>query len=953
MPPEEPPLVERDGALAALVAALARPPAVVAVEGEPGAGKTRLLREALDDRALAGRARLCGQARPTLSSCSLAPVIEALATANRPPVRRPGALTGVLRAVLPDLAGVLPPAPPPLEDPHLVRHRLVRAVAELLAALGPTILVLEDVQWADDGTIELLRMIGARPPPDLAVAVTGTPPAVLTGPGPAAVRIRLAPLSVPGAGRLAAALLGGPRAALPRDLAETLYERNGGVPSAVCEDVRLLRRRGVLRPADGAWALAPDREAVLVPSAVGAEILGRVRRLGATGGAALEAAAVLAGSAETELVGRVAGMDAERTCDVLAEAARHGLLRDHGPDGGIVRFRHELARLAVLEAIPGYRRRRLHAIAARELTRTGRGALAVRAVDHHRRAGDVRAWVESAEAAAERAAADGSFEAAHACLRDVLQAGAVAEDRRTELAIKLGWAASGGVDPGGTTADLLAAALEGGTASPAQRAELLLLHAWSSRDPGAAADGLRAALRGLAGRPDLRAIALALLAMPNGLPQRDLRTQVAYLSRARAALARTTDPMAHAVVSTTTARLLLAIGSPVGGPAAEALPLRRARPEVDRQLIRGLLDLAETALHLGHYARGLELVDRGRRLAAEVRSRTYDRRLRAVALRARWTMGDLEADEQAGVLADVARVRDPLHARLLAAEVGTGQGRLDQARRTLREVAEEACAIGELAIAARAVAELNRVALTKEHRHAGHALARRVLDELGRGRLWLYAAPLLPFAPLDLVRPVLPRYRDALNGLDAPLARAALAFAEARMLERHGDASAGYRRARRAYAALPEPRLAAHACAGEVRAQLAAGRTPDADLLRQAWGTFTGLGVVWDAERLKPLMRAAGLPVPHRRGRPGYGDQLSPREREVVALAASGHTNRDIAANLFLSDRTVKFHLANAMRKLQVSSRRQLREALDTAGPGQRDHTCRCARCGRQLVNPQ
>jgi DNA-binding CsgD family transcriptional regulator len=394
--------------------------------------------------------------------------------------------------------------------------------------------------------------------------------------------------------------------------------------------------------------------------------------------------------------------------------------------------------------------------------------------------------------------------------------------------------------------------------------------------------------------------------------------------------------MAHVVVQVTTARLLLALGSPAARHAAGALPADGDRPEVNRQLVQGLLDLAEVAAHLGHYAYGLELVERARN--------RDDRRLRALALRIRWTTGDLDADDPS--------VQDPEndspHARLLAALISAGRGRLDQARRTLLALAQAPYGTGErLVTAVHAVAEYDRVALTEAHRRRGHALTRQVVDELARRRLWAWAAPLLPFAELEAVRAVLPRYRGALTGLDVPLAHAALGFADAREHERGGDhdrAAAGYRRARRAYTALPDPRLAAHAAAAEVRARLSAGRAPDTNLLRDAWSTFTGLGAVWDAGRLKPLMRAAGLPVPHRRGRPGYGNELSPREREVAGLAASGHTNRDIAAILCLSDRTVKFHLANVMRKLEVSSRRHLRDAL-----APQDHICRCIRCGRRL----
>ncbi len=973
MPPADPALVERDGDLALLVKALAHPPAAVVVEGEPGIGKTRLVREALADRALANRRLLLGTARPTLASCPLGPVIEALATVNRPPEQRLSALSGVLRTVLPDLAGILPPAPPPLADRQLARHRLVRATAELFSKLGSTILVLEDLQWADEATIELLRMISARPPPELSVVVTCRSSAGLPYPGSITAHVRLSPLSASAAGRLARAVLGDPETDVPRDLADMLHRRNGGVPFVVREDVRLLRHRGLLRPVKGEWVLGSAGEATeadlsaLVPPAVGAETIARARGLGVAGSAALEAAAVLAESAEPELVARIAGMDAEQTSVVLGDAIRCGLLCDHGADSTTVRFRHELARLAIYHAIPGHRRRRLHAIVAQELSGTGRSTMVVRAVEHYKRAGDIRGWATAAEAAADIATAEGSFEAAHAYLRDILQAGAVAGERRAEVAIKLGWAALGGVDRTGTTAALLAAAEKSDTASPAQQAEIRLLRVWSSlesagarRRADVAVDEMCAAVGDLTVRPDLHAIALAILAVPTRLPDRDVPTQMEYLSQARAALARTTDPMAHAVVRISAAHLLLATGSPEGRAAADALPTDGDRPDVDRQIIRGLLDLADAALHLGHYSHSLELVDRARRLADDARSNMYDPQLRVTSLRVRWATGDAGVEDQVSGLADDAHVHGRLDCRLLSAQIHAGRGRLEAARRMLRVVAEDACGIGELAVAAHAVAEFNRVALAKAHRHLGHALARRVLDALARKQIWVWAAPLLPFAPLDLVRAVLPQYRGALAGRDAPLARAALSFAEARVSERDGDAgraSARYRRARHGYAALPDPRLVAHACAAEVRSQISAGQVPEADLLRHAWSTFTGLGAVWDANRLKPLMRAAGLPVPHRRGRPGYGNQLSPREREIAGLAAAGHTNRDIAASLYLSDRTVKYHLANAMRKLEVRSRRQLRDALEpggsAGGPARApwDHTCRCMWCGREL-NP-
>jgi DNA-binding CsgD family transcriptional regulator len=92
--------------------------------------------------------------------------------------------------------------------------------------------------------------------------------------------------------------------------------------------------------------------------------------------------------------------------------------------------------------------------------------------------------------------------------------------------------------------------------------------------------------------------------------------------------------------------------------------------------------------------------------------------------------------------------------------------------------------------------------------------------------------------------------------------------------------------------------------------------------LRAAHELFCDFGMDAFAERARVELEATGEHA--RRRTPDTLDQLTPQEAQVARLAATGHTNREIAAQLFISPSTVEYHLRKAFRKLDVKSRTQL-----------------------------
>jgi DNA-binding CsgD family transcriptional regulator len=99
--------------------------------------------------------------------------------------------------------------------------------------------------------------------------------------------------------------------------------------------------------------------------------------------------------------------------------------------------------------------------------------------------------------------------------------------------------------------------------------------------------------------------------------------------------------------------------------------------------------------------------------------------------------------------------------------------------------------------------------------------------------------------------------------------------------------------------------------------------------LREAAETFDALGLLRYGERARRELRASGEAV--RRRDPGAWAQLSPQELQIAHLAAEGLSNREIGEQLYISRRTVESHLYRLFPKLDVTSRAQLRLALEPA----------------------
>jgi DNA-binding CsgD family transcriptional regulator/transcriptional regulator with XRE-family HTH domain len=273
-----------------------------------------------------------------------------------------------------------------------------------------------------------------------------------------------------------------------------------------------------------------------------------------------------------------------------------------------------------------------------------------------------------------------------------------------------------------------------------------------------------------------------------------------------------------------------------------------------------------------------------------------------------------------------------------ARDLALAHGDVDTAVRRLREVVDLAERLAALETLQCAGEALVRVLLSRGEVADAVEVVRRCVAPLMRKDLWLPASRLLPSAVEAWVasgvvagaQQFLERAELSLRDLDAPLAPAALSYARG-VLARSADELVT---AADKYDGVPAPYEAGRARERAAGLLFEHGQASAAGIqLKRAAATYERLGATWDYNRAAAAARGHGVKLASRqRGgvRKKYGTELSPRERAVAALAATGRTNKEIAAELFVSTKTVDTHLSAAMRKLGVHSRTAVAHRLST-----------------------
>jgi DNA-binding CsgD family transcriptional regulator len=941
-------LLERESQVAALQdlvdAARSGGGRFAVIEGSPGIGKTRLLAEA---RAIAGSAGMQvlnargGEFEEEFAYGIVRQLFEPLLS-SAPPDLRTELLTGPAARIEP-LFGTSPLAASedaPAEGSFAILHGLYWLAANV-AFHQPTLLAIDDLHWADTPSLRwflyltrrlegvpLLVAVGARPPEG-----EGRDPTLVAElvADPEAAAIRPEPL-----GRASVAALARELHGLEPDEAfsAALETATGGNPLFVGAVLDAVAREGTSPTAENVPRLL-EIGAHGVSRAVGL----RLARLQPEALALLRAASILGDGTDLRHAAAFAGLDPSELGAAAAVLVRLDLLRREDP----LEFFHPIVRSAVYETLDAVERDAAHRLAAEMLLQAGVQPQA--AAGHLLRVAP-RAdsfVVSTLRRAAERSLAEGAAE---------------------------------------TAVGFLTRALHEETDPPTRAEVLLELGLAERRTNGpAAVDHLRAALEHLSDRSRRCAVALELgraLWFTNRIGD-----ALEVFQRALAQVDRERDPDLH--------ELLLGELISSAWWHAETYPIaERAIGEIEVDALHGGLGSEILLATLAHYEyrlgqRGERAVELARRALASGNLLASGSLAFYYAVNVLPRSGLL--DEAVSILnqaiAQARRCGDVFnlaHLLLWRGKHQTDHGDLRAAVTDLREAIDLSVAHGMLVAWPYNVGLLALALLEQgDADEAGRVIDRGDFPEelpvdevnlvwfrLGRGRLRIETGSpergvdeLLQVGetvrPVTLDNPSGAPWRswaaEGLRLLDRDDEARALAGEEVVLARRWGDPHAigaslrvlglveggaeGIRLLREAVEVLAGSGAGlehAHALVDLGAALRRANeRTEARERLREGIDLARRVGALGLAKRANEEIAATGA-RPRKVLQTGL-DALTASERRVAQLAADGMSNKEIAQTLFVTIKTVEVHLSHAYRKLQISSRAQLDEALLTPAP--------------------
>jgi ATP/maltotriose-dependent transcriptional regulator MalT len=932
----------------------------LAILGEPGIGKTRLLRELADRGERRGYLVLAGSASEPERDLPFAPFVHALDEyLESLDPRRLSTLDDDVQA---ELAHVFPSLTPlarnhkvALQHERYRSHRAVRMLLEQLAEPKSLVLVLDDLHWADSASVELVGALLRRPPaaavlialalrsrqvPERLVSALAQP-----GRAPELSRVELGSLSVDETRELVGA-------AVAAGDVELLYEQSGGNPFYLEQLARSL---------DRADAVMPASEISLsgVPAAVVASLGEELSLLSDSARLLLEGAAVAGDPFEPELAAAAAARSESSAIDDLDELLRLDLIRSTEVPRRF-RFRHPLIRRAVYETSTAGWRLAAHERCAEALAARGASSLArAHHVERSARDGDltsVATLTEAGELALRLAPASAArwFDAALRLLPD----SAPAQERTGLLLARAGALAADGhfVE----AHDALQQAL---TTLPKEATEL--------RTQLTAACARVEHLLGQYEQAHARlSQALALLPEPVSSEAASLMLELALVSvlltryevvrewagRALETARLLDDPplKAAAVAMVALADAMRGAGEEAEHGASEAASLIGALSDDElASRLDAAIWLAAAELYCDRFAESDAHVDRA--LAIARATGQGELLLFFLYLQGRvWYMqGKLRrstelidgAIEAARLLGNNEALAWSLYNR---SAVALALGELDVAVATSEESFELSRDAPESYVTAWAGIRLADV--LAEAGHPGQA-ADLVVRSGGGKEIPLipvgwraYCLELLTRCYLELGLP--DEARSAASRADAcasaarlPLARAWAARAVAAVELHTGEAARAVEEALSSAVVADEVGAPIEAALARIlagRALVQAGdRNHAVAELQEAAATLDACGALRYRDKAERELGKLGHRT-HRRTRAGKVDgkgleTLTARELQVAQLVVDRQTNPQIAAQLFLSNKTVETHLRNIFRKMDVTSRVELARAVERA----------------------